>query len=744
MPTPIIIDGFEHKIQSAPTPVLGISAQAIWASISGTGVSYVTGRNGQAIQFSPAAAACNGTKVINSTVIVGSVYFKFSSNPSQITMLYTQLGSPSFSIPVRFYMNPASGGQIFAQGGGDALSSMTGLANNAWHLLDFRMDTSGTTWVMDWYVDGIAQTQCSTGGQVSTPQENFVMGTGDVGTGTMQFDDLVVSYTAGDFPLGAHDVLYSVPTGDGTHVAGTNTIEDNAGVDIVSPNAFPLLDELPPTTTDYIQQSTIGTGNYAEVTLTDAPAGKTIWGVEGIVTVFSSGTLANNGTARIVDSGGTTLTDIWSGDMSETGLRYQRAIIADPSGNGWTKTDFDGLKARVGFSSDVIDVPRWAALMLQYLVTYAGDVPTLRGIPALKSPRRAPGPPLLRKQTFPNFDEPLKDPPPVAPYQFASVAVGIRFPRRGPRVLVQQRPGIPPIPPIPQAVDVTTAFTAGLEDRANKMMAAAATATVALSRMVGKPIVAAATATIALAKQITEAIAAVMTATVALTRQVGKPIVVDVTAAIALTKTKVALILMAVTATVTAALTRMVRKPIAVASTATVALAKRVAASVVAAVMTATVVLAKTKVAVVLLAASAAVSAGLTRMVGKPIAAAATVTVVLARRVGKAIAVAMTATVALTRQVGKPIVVDVTAAIALTKVLVKIVALAITATVTALMSRRVGKLVSAAATVTVALGKKLPVRIAAAATFTVSIAKSVTKSIAVAAVVTVVLIRSTG
>jgi hypothetical protein len=111
------------------------------------------------------------------------------------------------------------------------------------------------------------------------------------------------------------------------------------------------------------------------VTFADSAANKTIWGVEGQAALFSSGTLANDGTTRIVDSAGTTLTDIYAGDMSETSLHYRRAIITAPGG-GWTAANFNGLKARVGLSSDVIDVPRWAALMLQYAaVDAAPQVP---------------------------------------------------------------------------------------------------------------------------------------------------------------------------------------------------------------------------------------------------------------------------------------------------------------------------------------------------------------------------------
>ena len=361
MPTPIVIDGFEHQYSTIND--LAGTTEGLWSFVEGSAPTFPAGRNGVCMQLAPAAAALRLQKRINDpTICVVSFYFKTSTAPSGIVNLFL-LETIGFSAAPKIQLNP--NGTIRAQVAATTVDTSSAYNDGNWHRIDIRANVGGNPWLVDWQVDGSNQTGFSSA-DTATGIRTIQFGTDAAHTFTCQYDDFVASATSADYPLGAHDVLYGVPTGDGTHNAGVNTIEDQAGTDIVSPNAFPLLDELPPTTTDYIQQSTIGTGNYAEVTFDDQPGSKTIWGVEGVGFLFASGLNANNGTTRIVDGSNNTLTDIYSGDQSETALHNRRAIITAPGG-GWD-SGYPGVKARVGFSSDVTDVPRWAGLLLQYAV----------------------------------------------------------------------------------------------------------------------------------------------------------------------------------------------------------------------------------------------------------------------------------------------------------------------------------------------------------------------------------------
>ena len=370
MPTPILIEGFEHKVVTSANAFGGAAEYGIWSFSEGTGfMSFPAGRNGACLQIAATGTGSRVIKHLNPTnVVVVSFYFKTTSAG---VFNLAQLWTTGFAlVPV---IQMLASGQVRAQMADTTVDTVGSYNNGVWHRVDIRTNTSANPWVVDWQVDGVAQTSIQNTGVSPVMVDGVQLG-GSSATYTCQWDDVVVSATSGDYPLGAHDVLFSVPTGDGTHVAGTNTIEANDGTDIVSPNAFPLLDEWPANLTDYIKQMIAGSGNYAEVTFADAPTGKTIWGVEATAALFSSNTGANNGTTRIVSSAGTTVLDVYTGDMSETSLNYIRGMVTDPGGGGWTKADYDGLKARVGFSTNVsASVPFWSALLLQYAVVDSGS-----------------------------------------------------------------------------------------------------------------------------------------------------------------------------------------------------------------------------------------------------------------------------------------------------------------------------------------------------------------------------------
>lgn len=367
MPTIVHVDGFEHQVLDT-NRFGGGTTVGLWTNLTGTGfMSFVAGRTGgSALQIVSAASVSRAERYVNNSGghRVFSWYFKTSGLPSA-EVIFMDCGIAATGMG--FHIN-TSGNVLPSLGAPKGTPLVLNVCDGNWHLLDFYVNTSANPWVLKWQVDGIDgvdMTLAATADTSGDSQHRFGHGS-TASDHTLTYDDSVFSNTAADYPIGPHKVLSLVPSGDGTHVAGTNVIEDQAGTDIVSPNAFPLMDEWPANTGDYVQQAATGTGNYAEVTF-PTTSETTIWAVVGAAALFSSGTTANAGTTRIVDSGGTTLTDIYSlADMSETVLHYRTALIAVPGGGSWDQTKLNGLKARVGFSNNVASVPRWSALMLQY------------------------------------------------------------------------------------------------------------------------------------------------------------------------------------------------------------------------------------------------------------------------------------------------------------------------------------------------------------------------------------------
>jgi hypothetical protein len=233
-------------------------------------------------------------------------------------------------------------------------------------------------------VDGTAQTTSSLSGQTAAVMTSVRFGSGAAShTATCWYDDVVISYTSADHPIGAHKVLSLVPNADGTDSGGTNFTLTGGTTN------WEVLDEWPADTTTYIAQTTASGTSYREVQFGDTTE-TTIWGVHGYLAYFAAGTAANNGTTRIVDSSGNTLTDIFSGDMSESSLFYKSAIIAAPGGS-WTQAGLNGVKGRVGFSTDVSPNPRWSALLLQYAVPEASGPTTITRTHSVDADLKATG-----------------------------------------------------------------------------------------------------------------------------------------------------------------------------------------------------------------------------------------------------------------------------------------------------------------------------------------------------------------
>ena len=129
--------------------------------------------------------------------------------------------------------------------------------DGAWHYVLLAYDVSGTTWTVDWWVDGVAQTQVSLSGKSADTGAGWAVGTGATnGTYDCYFDDIVYGEwsSLSDFTYKMYEVYGYAPGADGTHNAGTTTFIP--GDAATTPNmtnsttdAWTYLDEIPWTTT---------------------------------------------------------------------------------------------------------------------------------------------------------------------------------------------------------------------------------------------------------------------------------------------------------------------------------------------------------------------------------------------------------------------------------------------------------------------------------------------------------------
>lgn len=368
MPTPVIIESWEHGVD----PIT--SGGGLADLVTGT-PTVVTSpvRTGSvyALQINPSAATENaGRGFTAADVVVARGYIQFpSSLPAADAEVVYFPAVAGAQLNLR-YDQSSNVFKVDFQAGTEQLHTTT-LVANTWYRVELKITFNLGTRICDWKVDGVDGPQASF--TVTGSQGNRIRwGTAVAQTFVAVYDDWIVSTTSADYPIGAGGAKGLSPNADGTHNAGTNEMEDQAGADIGVVTAWNLLANVPMNTTaDYVQQATAHTvpdAHYAEVAFADISTSVTVNGVVGILAYKSSATTANTGSTIAIRSDATQIgiygTPAVPTDYSESTLFYKSVIITAPAG-GWTPTEVNALKMRVGGSSDAAPLPEWHALMFQ-------------------------------------------------------------------------------------------------------------------------------------------------------------------------------------------------------------------------------------------------------------------------------------------------------------------------------------------------------------------------------------------
>lgn len=353
-----------------------------------------TKRNGsRSIRFNPSSSAssANAQGLATTTFKVWRFYVNFTTLPSADTLIaWSSYGTDFQGVSFR-----QSDSSIYAANriGGVVGPGLSGVAitTGVWYRIDVinNGDVGGGQGAVDVQVDGVACGQKTTAfGVTTTAVVNF--GIRDTCSADMYIDDILISDTDTDYPLGAGYVNHFVPTSDGSHnVAGANDFEiGTGGVDITNATttAWQLVDDVP------LQSGAIGTTDFINMV---APANATdyvecIFGpasgistpttgprtVEVIVGVAAASSLACNMEVRLNDNGtmGTVYTQTGGTTLSTT-ISHKRANFTDPpsaasvwnANNDGSNGDFRDLRVRFGSPAalDVNPDPYFASIMIE-------------------------------------------------------------------------------------------------------------------------------------------------------------------------------------------------------------------------------------------------------------------------------------------------------------------------------------------------------------------------------------------
>lgn len=368
MATIIYCTGFEYGLE---TPV--VSGAGLIDEVTGTvQIQAVTKKSGDyALYINGASVAAAVIKYTSGTptYYVTRIYFQLTGTPTEGRNLFTVNTAESQSFIASF---GASGVLRVQVNSGSQVNGPT-ISADTWYRLELKCYCGATTGTLDWQVatgDGAATgyTQ-ATGAITASTFAEFRLGDYYNAFGCdIYVDDVALSGTSGDYPLGVGSVVGLRPSADGSHNLGGVITDEDTG----TTNLYSKLDENPWITTandDLILQSGIEATKYAEVAFADTTK-TTINGVMAVMQYTSASAATCTGQFRIIDDAAQSTT-IYTGDMNAAAAAYKSAIVTPPAA-GWSTTNVNSLIGRVGYSGDVTPNPYWLAIMLE--VDGSGEV----------------------------------------------------------------------------------------------------------------------------------------------------------------------------------------------------------------------------------------------------------------------------------------------------------------------------------------------------------------------------------
>jgi len=300
---------------------------------------------------------------VNPDVLVGSFYIYTTNIDILATNTALALfsahsttgGYPQFQIRINKTTHKL---YWYGTGGTSGSSPDFAITNNAWHRVDFKIDVSTTTGKYDLQVNGIAAPQHTEVLSVSD-YDFYQQGYGlDATTNgfILYLDDVVVSETSGDYPIGQHNCVALWPNADGTHNAGSQIAdEDGYIINGTTRLAWRIWNTYTGGSGGYVMQ--YGEGNYyGEVQFEDTA-------VSNIISVVGQAGCSTNDfidqpyAAAFVRRGSTNY-EIWG---LPTGTRVFSMHVLDvqrgisPPGGGWTTSDVNSLLFRFGYCDAHVD-----------------------------------------------------------------------------------------------------------------------------------------------------------------------------------------------------------------------------------------------------------------------------------------------------------------------------------------------------------------------------------------------------
>lgn len=366
--TPVFCCGMECGVTGGHITLSGSASFVTASPLSGL----------RSVRFNTSAsqAAITTVGTFGAGLQVARVRIKFTTLPNAdcIIISNSQAGTTTGSI------FKSADSKIYAQSAGTAGATGIAVTTGVEYIIDTRINTTTAgAWAIDVRVNDVACGQATSNSSANVLAAAIVLGPQANVTTDFLVDDLLVSVTTGDYPLGAGKVLSFVPNADGTHTStGTNIVKGTiaaptGGGAITSGttdafnrvNARPILGGVSDNTF-LINHQTNASTEYCEVAFEDTVEVNPPRAVEILTADREAATTTGNFATKLNDNG--TESDIVNrGTVAGvTTDRYATKQFATMVGGGaWTLARFNGLKARFGYSSDATPDQYWRGIMIE-------------------------------------------------------------------------------------------------------------------------------------------------------------------------------------------------------------------------------------------------------------------------------------------------------------------------------------------------------------------------------------------
>ncbi|HYS34234.1 MAG TPA: hypothetical protein VEO01_01165 [Pseudonocardiaceae bacterium] len=369
--SPVYLSGFEHGTVSDQGSGVFNTLYHTAGTITADSATKRTGsyslKIAKASGGDTEASAWTGNSA--PTIVTARFYIRLPSTPTTVTGGLFDL-YPTITKNATLGYNTATnklrmGWALSGSSGTGWKDAASTVALNTWYRIDMRANFAASPNTIDWQIDGVNQTQSTIVQNADYLDSEGVDIGGDVTNDvyTAFYDDVMVTGSGADYPIGAGGVSAVVLDGMGTSSDPSNRIQNDDGT-AWDANSYTRVRDIPMSAgTDYVKQIATDTSAYLEFTFADSSQ-TCIQAVEGIVAVTSTTAGAVSGSTKFYEGGSSRAA--LASDMSTGGVRSYDSGIITPATGSWTRTKFNGLTVRVGYATVNTSIPHWDALMVEY------------------------------------------------------------------------------------------------------------------------------------------------------------------------------------------------------------------------------------------------------------------------------------------------------------------------------------------------------------------------------------------